>query len=339
MSKSSLSALLVSLTLAVVLPACEKNGGEVAKSISSAAQPAPTPTAAHELTSDMLVTKLDPYILCLNDVDGPIQENVKIYRETYTDAVAHPPKMLFDRGFRGFRRADDTNYQQARNCVAKLKENAKQTPSMPDADSAATEYASALEAMIPLMKRADHYYDQQNFSDDKLEEGREINNKLQPLLARLYELSNQVRDAVGEQKEKQRDLWMTEIERTDGKTFPWYVQDVLGKARRSFNAVRDADVRDVDSKTFADAEASMQQAYDAAHAYGEANRDVRTESGKRPMWFQLEPSAQAYLKRLKSFSRAAEGKARLTQRDSEELSRSYNALVRKFRDLSDMEQE
>jgi hypothetical protein len=339
MSKSSLFALLVSLGLATTLPGCEKNQAEVAKSITNRTQPTPAPTAAQDLTSDMLVTKLAPYILCLNDADGPIQENVKIYRETYTDAVAHPPKMLFDRGFRGFRPADDTNYQQARHCVATLKDNAKQTPSMPDADKAATEYASALEALIPLMKGADHYYDQQNFSDDKLEEGRALNNKLQPLLARLYELSTQVRDAVGEQKEKQRDLWMTEIEKTDGKTFPWYVQDVLRKARRAFNSIRDADVRDVDSKTFADAEASMQQAYDAARAYGEANRDVQTESGKRPMWFQLEPSAQAYLQRLKSFRRAAEGKEGLTGRDSEELLRSYNALVRKFRDLSDMEQE
>lgn len=339
MSKGSLTALLVSIALATILPGCGKSGGEVANSTSSATQPTPAPTAAKELTSEMLVTKLDPYVLCLNDADGPIQEDVKIYRETYTDAVAHQPKMLFDKGFRGFRPADDTNYEQARNCVATLKESAKQTPSMPDADRAATEYAIALEALIPLMKGADHYYDQQNFSDDKLEEGRAIDNELQPLLARFYELSNQVRDAVGEQKEKQVDLWMTEIEKTDGRTFPWYVQDVLRKARRSFNATRDADVRDVDSNTLADAETSMQQAYDAAHAYGEANRDVRTESGKRPMWFQLEPSAQAYLKRLKSLRRAAEAKEGLTERDSEELFRSYNALVRKSRDLRDMEQE
>lgn len=330
---------MVSPALATTLPGCKADGAEVAKITSNRAQPAPAPAVAQELTSDMLVTKLDPYILCLNDADGPIQENVKLYRETYNDAVAHPPRVLFDRGFRGFRPAVDTNYQQARSCVANLRENAKQTPSMPDADRAATEYASALEALIPLMQAADHYYDQQDFSDDKLEEGRALNNKLQPLLARLYELSTQVRDAVGEQKEQQRDLWMAEIEKADGKTFYWYVQDVLRKARRSFNAIRDADVRDVDSKTFADAEASMQQAYDAARAYGEANRDVKTESGERPMWFQLEPSAQAYLKMLKLFRRAAERKEGLTERDNEKLLRSYNALVRKFRDLSDMEQE
>lgn len=339
MSKCRLFVLLVSLGLATTLPGCEKYGTEVTKSTSNRVQLAPAPTAAQELTSDMLVTKLDPYILCLNDADGPIQENVKIYRETYSDLAAHPTKMLFDQGFRGFRSADDTNYQQARNCVAELRGNAKQTPSMPDADRAATEYASVLEALIPLMKEADHYYDQQNFSDDKLEEGLALNNKLQPLLARLYEISNQVRDAVGEQKEKQLDLWMTEIEKTDGKTFPWYVQDILRKARRSFNAIRDAEIRDVDSKKLADAEATMQQAYDAARAYGDANRDVKTQSGKQPMWFQFEPSAQAYLIRLKSYCRTAEGKEGLTERDSEELSLSYNALVGKFNDLSDMEQE
>lgn len=339
MSRNNLFVLLVSLTLATTLPGCKEYEGEVAKRTSDRAEPDPAPAAAQELTSEMLVTKLDPYILCLNDADGPIQENVKIYRETYIDAMEHPPKMLFDRGFRGFRPTDDTNYQRARNCVAELKENAKRTPLMPDADRAATEYASILEALIPLMKGADHYYEQQNFNDDKLEEGRALNNKLQPLLSRLYELSVQVRDAVGEQKEKQLDLWMTEIEKTDGKTFPWYVQDILRKARRSFNAIRDADVRDVDSKTFADAEASMQQAYDAAHAYGEANRNVKTQSSKRPMWFQLEPNAQAYLKRLKSFRRTAEGKDGPSEHDSEELLHVYNALVSKFEDLSDIEQE
>jgi len=223
--------------------------------------------------------------------------------------------------------------------VAELKENAKQAPLIPDADGAATEYASALESLIPLMKRVDHYYDQQNFSDDKLEEGRALNDKLQPLLARLYELSTQVRDAVGEQKDKQLDLWMTETEKADGKSFPWYVRDILRKARRSYNAIREAEVRNVESKTFADAEESMQQAYDAARAYGEANRNVKTQSGKRPIWFQLEPSAQAYLKRMIAFRRKAEGKDGLTERDSEELLRSYNALVRKFGDLSDKEQE
>jgi len=339
MSKSNLFVLLVSLALATTLPGCKEYKGEAAKRTSNRAQPDPAPAAAQELTSNMLVTKLDPYILCLNDADGPIQENVKIYRETYIDAMENSPKMLFDRGFRGFRPTDDTNYQQARNCVAELKENAKRTPSMPDADRAATEYASVLEALIPLMKGADHYYEQQNFNDDKLEEGRALNNKLQPLLSRLYELSVQVRDAVGEQKEKQLDLWMTEIEKTDGKTFPWYVQDILRTAGRSFNAIRDADVRDVDSKTFADAEASMQQAYDAAHAYGEANRNVKTQSSKRPMWFQLEPNAQAYLKRLKSFRRTAEGKDGPTEHDSEELLHVYSALVRKYEDLSDIEQE
>jgi len=57
------------------------------------------------------------------------------------------------------------------------------------------------------------------------------------------------------------------------------------------------------------------------------------------MWFRLEPSAQTYRKRLKSFRRAAEGSEGLMDRDSEELLRSYNALIREFRDLSDMEQE
>lgn len=339
MLKSKLFVQLFFLALATTLPGCKEYEGELVKRTSNRAQREPAPEAAQELTSNMLLTKLDPYILCLNDADGPIQENVKIYRETYIDAIEHPPKMLFDQGFRGFRPTDDMNYQQAVNCVAELKENAKRTPSMPDADRAATEYASVLEALIPLMKGADHYYEQQNFNEDKLEEGRALNNKLQPLLSRLYELSVHVRDAVGEQKEKQLDLWMTEIEKTDGKTFPWYVQDILRKAGRSFNAVRDADVRDVDSKTFADAEASMQQAYDAAHAYGEDNRNVITQSGKRPMWFQLEPNAQAYLKRLKSFRRSAEGKEGPTEHDSEELLRVYNALIRKFEDLSDIEQK
>lgn len=69
--------------------------------------------------------------------------------------------------------------------------------------------------------------------------------------------------------------------------------------RRSFNAIRDADVRYVDSKPFVDAGAPMQMAYDAARAYGEANRGAGTQAGRPSMWSCLEHNAQGNLNRLK----------------------------------------
>jgi hypothetical protein len=340
MSKGSLFTLLVSLVLAATLSGCNKVADEVAKSPSNRDQPVSAPVAAQEPTTEYeLRDKLDPYVQCLNAADRPILDNAKNYHQIYADAIELPSKKHFDGRFDGFHPIDDTNYEQTRSCVSTLRENAKKSPSIPNLDKAVTEYASALETLIPLMSDADHYYKQQENSDDKLAKGRALNDKLQPQLNRLYELSNLVRSEVVEQKHKQSLMRLARMERTDGKNFPWHAENVMMIARRSFDASRDAESGEVDSETLADAEASMQQAYDAARAYGQAHRDEKSTSGHRPMWFQLDHSAQAYLKSLKSIRRAAGGENGVTSAKTQEFERSFNALIIKFNTLQDQEDQ
>lgn len=63
-------------------------------------------------------------------------------------------------------------------CREAVERAAGMQPPMPAAEGAATAYASAIETLIPLLQRADRYYERETYRDDDMAQAREMHPQL-----------------------------------------------------------------------------------------------------------------------------------------------------------------
>lgn len=60
-------------------------------------------------------------------------------------------------------------------------------PSLPDVESAAASYRSAIDALVPLVRAANKYYDQKDYEDDHFAKGKEMHGPLVAAFAKFDE--------------------------------------------------------------------------------------------------------------------------------------------------------
>jgi len=286
-----------------------------------------------------LTAKLQPFIKCINDVDAALRKSVPEYRQFVWSLTAEPGKRQTDQfgrtiTFHSFKiKVYETGNQFSKDCIKALNDGVAMAPADPGLDQSGKAYAETLEMLIPLMNAASTYYSQNDYQDDKMQKGKELDAQLMPLFDRLFAASSQMRDTVSGHNEKLRERELAALEKRDGKTFEWHTLNGMFLARRTVDAI---DVLVNTDKLTAEAvqapEQQLQAAYDEGKAYAAAHPNDKTSLGNKPMWFYLESGFGNYLAAIKELRRdLAAGKPQNDiARDFERLNEQFNSLVRDY---------
>jgi Protein of unknown function (DUF3829) len=282
-----------------------------------------------------MTDKLKAFITCINRVDSKMQENIVLYRQqlkVLTASPTNPQWSLASDRFRSFKIAP---FEQANNfsleCADGLDKAQGMTPKDDELDNVARDYAATLRALIPLMNKADLYYDQKDYADDKMAKGRVLDKDLSPLFDGLIKQSGVMRNAVGTRNDTLQASRLVALEQANGRDIEWQTLNVMIVARRSFmDLQRSVDGKVLTKQALAAAEAPLQTAYDEAKTVADKLKP-RAEGSKerKPVWLGIDSAAATFLGRIKFLRREIEaGKPETVVNYAlDSLDRGYNDLV------------
>jgi hypothetical protein len=168
----SLSVMVLLVCCGSTLGACKmleqlkKTGEAATKAAASATGPA-APTAQEDKDSQ-LSEKLEGYISCMNYETRAVYRNRAAYLRT-VDPVKGPT------GKESYISAQSLSPE---SCLKRIDEAKAKAPSLPELETAATDYKTALDALNKISKTAHDYYDQKDYKDDKYAKGMEMHKPL-----------------------------------------------------------------------------------------------------------------------------------------------------------------
>ncbi len=182
----SLSVMVLLVAVGSTLGACKmlsdlKKSGEAAtKAAASAAGTAPT---AQEDKDGQLSEKLEGYIHCMNYETRAVYRNRSAYLRTVDEA----------KGPTGKESHISALSLSPESCLKRIDEAKAKAPAIPDLETAAADYKTALAELNKVSKTAHDYYDQKNYKDDKYAKGMELHKPLMAAYA-AFEKADKVFD-------------------------------------------------------------------------------------------------------------------------------------------------
>ncbi len=144
--------------------------------------------AGEEAQDEELGAKLGQYISCMNGTSKRVVQSRNRYLSWIVDEKVGPTGK--ERNIYGLY---DLN---ASTCWPALDRAKAMPPSLPEIESAASEYKKALEELEPLVKRAEDYYEQKDYKDDNMAKGKAMHQPLINGFAKFEQVSRGFEDRV-----------------------------------------------------------------------------------------------------------------------------------------------
>jgi Protein of unknown function (DUF3829) len=216
--------------------------------------------------------------------------------------------------------------------LEKARAAADAQPSIAELDAAMKAYASAVEAVSPIINRASGYYDRKDHKSDNLAEGKDLHAKLMPAMenylkerAKLKALFRPFKNDLDQQE-------LAAIEAADGKKARWHTKNVLIRAAEVMEFLPSQSAPIVDMQPF---EVSLA-------AYGSAVRDYDNFALENPDTRKLS-NASTLLGRLRDLRdklAKAKGDVRVAARSDMMLAQgmALNMMVQDYNNMVQMEQ-
>jgi len=176
MKKLNLAVVWVGLA-AVSLAGCKqiaeaKKAAEALRAAASAVtdgKVAVPGVSSEEDKDEKLGSKLGEYISCMNNTSKRVIDSRNRYLSWVDEKTGPTGK---ERNIYGLYEIN------AETCLSSLDKAKAMTPPLPEVDSAASEYKKALDELVPIVKTANKYYDQDDYKDDKMAKGKQLHAQL-----------------------------------------------------------------------------------------------------------------------------------------------------------------
>jgi len=99
-------------------------------------------------------------------------------------------------------------------------------------EAAATAYVDAVTKLEPLLKEADDYYSQENYKDDRMAKGKALHPRLVAAWDAFAAADRSLRAEVEAINDRRALEKLAEIEKSEGRKTPYYVQALMIHAKR-----------------------------------------------------------------------------------------------------------
>lgn len=174
-----------------------------------------------------LVEKLNAYVGCINRLSERSYES----RNRYFSWAKKTGPTGKERIIYGTYTIYDTT-----DCKKNVEKANALEPHDAELESAASAYADAVGKLEPLLKKADEYYSQENYKDDKMAKGKEMHARLVAAWDAFASADKKLRVGVEAIKDKQAEEQLAAIEAKEGRKTHYYVEALMIHAKRLLRA-------------------------------------------------------------------------------------------------------
>jgi len=183
-------------------------------------------TGTSPITADdpetQLIRKVDPLVVkCLNTFSSRVRDSERRYF-SWVDMKT---------GLTGKERTVYGLYQISGNpkdCLDAVTKSNALAPKNPSLEGAATEYAAALGAALPIINDAYKYYDRAKHKDDAFAQGKDFHPKLKEAFERFRNADNKLSDEVDKLQDVIDKAKLAKYEHHYGKdSYPFLTRETL----------------------------------------------------------------------------------------------------------------
>src|SRR3954454_3141260 len=203
-----LFVLLVALSADLALPAANE----------------PAPLAADELSDaefQSLAEKTNLYVKALNAVQSA-ERSYDRYT-SWVDVKKGPTgkERYISYGLYEISKSSVDDVKQAAQKGPQLK------PALPELDATIVRLAESFSALEPLVKKANDYYDQEDYKDDAAKGAQELHAAMMPLFQSTFAAERELRRGLDAVKASVDRRLLAEVEKKSGRKYEWHLRSFL----------------------------------------------------------------------------------------------------------------
>ena len=269
----------------------------------------PPPAADPAATEDERLTeKLNRYIACTNKSSRKVLDSSRRYASWIDPEAGLTGK---EKNVYGVYRVGDHKL-----CIEGITASNDADPDDPELEAAATAYADALKAVVPLVEEAYGYYNAKQYKDDKFAKGKELDPKLRDAFKRFADADADLREKVRERNDALLERELARIEKVEGRKLLFHTKNVVAHAKKVVEAADVPDYGDLDLTAIQPQRDAYASALAECEKYAEAHRK---EAGSITMYASFLGDAGEF--------KAAVEELIARKRDNEAYTRSEQARL------------
>ena len=171
-------------------------------------------------------------------------------------------------------------YEISKSAVDEVKQAAQKgpqlKPALPDLDAVIVRLADAFGALEPLVKKAQDYYEQEDYKDDAAKGARDMHDKMMPLFERTFAAERELRRSLDTLKGQVDQRQLAQIEKLSGRKYEWHLRSYLLAAKALINLLPDsAEVPPIDAASYKKRYGELEATYNAFQTFASENPDER----------------------------------------------------------------
>lgn len=225
---------------------------------------------------EQLQDKVDPYIVCQNDLSSAIFAARNRYLDWVNAKTGPTGKERVVYGVTGVTPPD-----AATKCVANVAKAKTLAPDSPALEKAGDAYAHTASELVTLINAADKYYDAKDYKDDKWAKAKEMHPQLMELWTTFGKEDKELHDAISAITKPLARRTLARIEKEEGKGFAWHRKNVLITARELVEAGAPDEDDLVDFGLYEASFKDLDTALDDLVQFGSTNRKDLDDPKKR----------------------------------------------------------
>jgi Protein of unknown function (DUF3829) len=270
-----------------------RKAAEALKAAASAVAANKGPAISSEEDKDAeLGAKLGEYISCMNGTSKRVVDSRNRYLSWVVDEKVGPTGK--ERNIYGLY---DIN---ANTCFPNLERAKTMQPSLPEVESAATEYKKALEELDPLVKQVDKYYDQKDYKDDKMAKGKLLHPQLMNAFAKFEQVNKGFEDRVTALNDAVNTRQFARLEKDPSRRLQYLSQKSLNEGKALIKLTDIAELKELDLQKYDVAVQSYDKALTELEQYADAHK---AEVDKTLTFSSYLSSSKTFLKSAKELLR------------------------------------
>src|SRR4051812_5787715 len=186
----------------------------MATEVAPGAAPLPAPVAAEELSEaefQSLADKTNLYVKALNAVEAAHRSYDRY--ASWVDVKKGPTgkERYISYGLYEISKSSVDEVKQAAQKGPQLK------PALPELDGVIGRLAESFSALAPLVKKADDYYEQEDYKDDGAKGGQELHASMIPLFQGTFAAERELRHGLDTLKASVDRRLLAQIEQRSGR--------------------------------------------------------------------------------------------------------------------------
>jgi hypothetical protein len=264
---------------------------QAAASAVADAKPALQGASSEEEKDVQLGNKLGEYINCMNYTSKRVVDSRNRYLSWVNEKSGPTGKERHVYGLY------DIN---ADSCYQALDRAKTMQPALPEVDAAAAEYRRVLDELVPIVKQANKYYDQDDYKDDKMAKGKQLHGQLLSAFSKFEQVSKGFEERVTTLNDGVSLRQLARLEKDPSRRLQYLSERSLQEAKQLLRLADVGELKELDQQKYDVALQTYDKTLSELEQYADSHK---AEADKVTMFSSYLSDCKAFLKSAKDLLR------------------------------------